>query len=160
MQRQRSWLDRQRFRPQQWSTQPSWRTYGTEGGSRWNGFEGVRTPDGLPPEILMVPLPGHTHGNAGIAVYTSGRWKFLAADAYFHAGEMASTPVCPPGLRFYQWMMELDRDARLHNQDRLRALARGSRDVDIFCSHDIAEFEQLSGRSAGIPAEGFATPRL
>ncbi len=158
--RQRSWLDRQRFRPQQWSTQPSWRTYGTEGGSRWNGFEGVRTPDGLPPEILMVPLPGHTHGHAGIAVYTSGRWKFLAADAYFHAGEMASTPVCPPGLRFYQWMMELDRDARLHNQDRLRALARGSRDVDIFCSHDIAEFEQLSGRSAGIPAEGFATPRL
>jgi hypothetical protein len=27
------------------------------------------------------------------------------------------------GMRFYQWMMEVDRKARLLNQDRLRALS-------------------------------------
>ncbi|WP_243733012.1 MBL fold metallo-hydrolase [Luteimonas yindakuii] len=152
---QRSWLDRQRFRPQQWSSQPRWRTYEPDSGGRWHGFEGVRSPDGLPPEILLVPLPGHTHGHAGIAIDAGERWKFLAADAYFHIGEMEATPGCPPGLRFYQWMMELDRDARLHNQDRLRALCRDARDIDVFCSHDIAEFELLSGRSARLPGEGF-----
>src|SRR3954470_24803836 len=29
---QRTWLDRQRFRPQQWSTRGNWRTYGADGG--------------------------------------------------------------------------------------------------------------------------------
>ncbi len=31
---------------------------------------------------------------------------------------------CTPGLRAYQWMMEVDRKAWLHNQDRLYALSR------------------------------------
>ena len=157
---QRSWLDRQRFRPQQWSSQARWRAYAPGTGESWNGFGGVRSLDGVPPELLLVPLPGHTYGHAGIAVASGARWKLLAADAYFHAAEMDATPSCPPGLRFYQWMMELDREARLRNQDRLRALRRETRDIDIFCSHDIAEFERLSGRSAAIPAYGFeAQPR-
>ena len=32
------------------------------------GFDGVRQLEGLPPEILMVPMPGHTWGHAGVAV--------------------------------------------------------------------------------------------
>jgi glyoxylase-like metal-dependent hydrolase (beta-lactamase superfamily II) len=154
---QRSWLDRQRFRPQQWSSRQRWRTY-TPSGESWHGFEGVRRPDGLPPELLMVPLPGHTHGHAGIAIDRGDRWQLLAADAYFHAGEMQARPCCPPGLRFYQWMMELDRGARLHNQQRLRDLVRHDAGVEVFCSHDVAEFERLAGRSARLPVEAFAAP--
>ena len=37
-------------------------------GERWFGFECVRDLAGLPPEILMVPLAGHTVGHAGIAI--------------------------------------------------------------------------------------------
>ena len=153
---QRSWLDRQRFRPQQWSSRQRWRTYdpGTE--TRWMGFDGVRDLAGVPPEILLVPLPGHTHGHAGIAVDTGPRWQLLAADAYFHAREMDARPNCPPGLRFYQWMMELDRDARLRNQQRLRDLRHGNADVELYCSHDVEEFERLSGRSARLPAHAMA----
>lgn len=154
---QRSWLDRQRFRPQQWGSRERWRTYRRSGGEAWMGFDGVRALDGLAPELLLVPLPGHTHGHAGIAVDTGSGWKLLAADAYFHEHEMNLAPRCPPGLRFYQWMMELDRDARLRNQERLRALRAGDAGVTVFCSHDIAEFERLSGRAAQLPAEAFVS---
>jgi hypothetical protein len=61
-------------------------------------------------------------------------------------------PHCTPGLRFYQWMMEKDRRARLHNQARLRTLKRaeGQR-VRITSSHDLQEFEQLAHRPAYQP---------
>lgn len=154
---QRTWLDRQRFRPQQWGSRERWRTYPRSGGEAWMGFDGVRALDGVAPELLLVPLPGHTHGHAGIAVDTGSGWKLLAADAYFHEHEMNLAPRCPPCLRFYQWMMELDRDARLRNQERLRALRAGDAGVTVFCSHDIAEFERLSGRAAQLPAEAFVS---
>jgi hypothetical protein len=68
-------------------------------------------------------------------------------------------PGCTPGLRFYQWMMEKDRRSRLHNQARLRALARDAegRSVRLYCSHDLTEFERLAGRPAGEPAAALAT---
>lgn len=54
---QRTWMDRQRFRPQQWSTRGQWRTYDGAAGEHWMGLECVRDLHGLPPELLMVPLP-------------------------------------------------------------------------------------------------------
>jgi glyoxylase-like metal-dependent hydrolase (beta-lactamase superfamily II) len=153
---QRTWLDRQRFRPAQWSTRDDWRAYTVIDGGTWFGFEHVQSLDGLPPEIVLVPLIGHTHGHAGVAVNTdAGGWLLQAGDAYFFHAEMdTQRPWCTPGLRLYQTMMEKDRQARLTNQRRLRALRRKhGRDVQIFCSHDVVEFEQLAGRSARIPAE-------
>jgi len=150
---QRTWMDRQRFRPQQWSCRDRWITYRDEG-ERWFGFAQAQSLRGLPPEILLVPLIGHTLGHAGIAVRCAGRWHLLAADAYFYFAEMDPHPRCTPGLRFYQWMLEKDRRARLENQQRLRALrADHGNDVEVFCSHDVSEFERLAGRPAGIPAE-------
>jgi glyoxylase-like metal-dependent hydrolase (beta-lactamase superfamily II) len=151
---QKTWLDRQRFRPQQWSTRANWRVYSPEAGEPWFGFERVRALDGIPPELVMVPLIGHTYGHAGVAVHRGDRWLLQAGDAYFFHAEMdPQRPRCTPGLRFYQWMMEKDRAARLRNQRRLRALNRKhSGEVTIFCGHDIREFERLSGHSARVPA--------
>lgn len=150
---QASWLDRQRFRPAQWSSRKRWRVYDAVAGEAWMGFDAVRGLHGLPPELLMVPLPGHTHGHAGVAVDTGQGWQLLAGDAYFHEREMRTRPGCPPGLRAYQWMMELDRPQRLRNRQRLRALRQGNaHTVTLFSSHDVAEFEQLSGRAAHVPA--------
>lgn len=152
---QKTWLDRQRFRPQQWSTSSNWIVYSADAGERWFGFERVRALDGLPPEIVFVPLIGHTFGHAGVAIDRGGEWLFDAGDAYFFHREMdARRPYCTPGLRFYQWMMEKDRKARLMNQERLRALkrARGS-EVDLFCSHDVGDFTRLARRSPEVPTE-------
>jgi glyoxylase-like metal-dependent hydrolase (beta-lactamase superfamily II) len=150
----KSWLDRQRFRPQQWSTRDNWQGYTSADGSSWFGFEHVHALEGVPPEILLVPLIGHTHGHAGIAVRTGANWVLLAGDAYFFHAEMDPVrPWCTPGLRAYQVMLEKDRQARLQNQRRLRQLKRQhGTEVEIFCSHDVREFEQAAGRPAGVPA--------
>lgn len=150
---QHTWMDRQRFRPQQWSTRGQWRTYDSTSGAAWMGLECVHDLQGLPPEILLVPLPGHTFGHAAVAVRTPERWLLLAGDAYFYHREMDPQPYCTPGLRFYQWMLEKDRTARLHNQQRLRALRQQhGAEVEVFCSHDVVEFERVAGPPARLPA--------
>ena len=144
----RTMLARMRYRPPQWSTRAHWRTYPRATGERWFGFDSVRDLAGLPPEILLVPLVGHTLGHAGVAVDQGrGGWLLQAGDAYFYHAEMNERPRCTPGLRFYQWMMEKDRKARLANQSRLRELkrARGG-SVRVLSSHDVAEFEQVARR--------------
>ena len=141
---QSSWLDRQRFRPQQWSSQSRWMTY-EPSGETWYGFEAVRAATELADEILLVPLPGHTMGHAGIAVKQSDGWLLHAGDAYFFQGEMnVEKPTCTPGLSAYQTMMEQDRSLRLYNQHRLRRLARDhASEVTVFCAHDPRELEAL-----------------
>ncbi|HLS86057.1 MAG TPA: MBL fold metallo-hydrolase [Burkholderiales bacterium] len=156
---QRTVLDRMRYRPQQWSTQPNWRTYEYGRGERWNGFAAVRDLEGLPPEILLVPLAGHTFGHAGVAIRRRDGWLLDAGDAYFHYAEMDPQPRCTPGLRFYQWMMEKDRHERLGNQARLRTLAaEKAGEVRIFCSHDPLEFELLTGRPLHQPPSAARRP--
>ncbi len=143
---QTTWLDRRRFRPQQWSTQPHWVTYPMpRGGSRWFGFECVRDLEGLPPDILLVPLVGHTQGHSGVAVQLSDGWLLHAGDAYFYHEEMnPNRPRCTPGLWAYQELMQKDGRLRKLNQERLRELVRRhDRDVRVFCAHDAREFERL-----------------
>jgi len=138
-------LDRRRYRPRQWVHEAHWETYPVPRGERWYGFDAVRELSGLPPEVLLVPLAGHTLGHAGVALYSEGRWLLHAGDAYFFHGEMnLSEPHCPPVLRAYQTLMEKDRKLRLHNQERLRELVRlHSDEVTVFCAHDAEEFEWL-----------------
>lgn len=135
-----------RYRPSQWDDVQSWKYYAA-GGEPWFGFEAVRDLDGLPPEILLIPLVGHTRGHAGVAINTPEGWLLNAGDAYFYRHEMDAQYSCTPGLRAYQWMMEVDREARLHNQERLRGLSRDrSSQVQMFCSHDAVEFETFASK--------------
>jgi glyoxylase-like metal-dependent hydrolase (beta-lactamase superfamily II) len=143
---QLTWLDRRRFRPRQWSTQPHWVTYPMpRGGDRWFGFECVRDLEGLPPDILLVPLVGHTLGHTGVAIQQSDGWLLHAGDAYFYHEEMnPQRPRCTPGLWAYQELMQKDGRLRRLNQERLRELVRRhDRDVRVFCAHDAVEFERL-----------------
>lgn len=153
-------LDRMRYRPQQWSSRAVWRGYSGTSGESWRGFECVRDLPGLPPELLLVPLVGHTLGHAGVAVQLPQGWLFYVADAYFYHAEMHAEPRCTPGLRLYQTMMEKDRPLRLHNQQRLRELARSHSDIALFCAHDVQELERMSGRSSRSPAQRSPTSGL
>jgi glyoxylase-like metal-dependent hydrolase (beta-lactamase superfamily II) len=158
---QSTFLDRARYRPQQWSTQANWRTYEPNEGADWFGFSCVRELDDLAPDILLVPLIGHTHGHAGVAVRTREGWQLLAGDAYFDGREMnLDRPRCTPGLRFYQWMLEKNRRARLGNQQRLRELKRARldhADLVLFSSHDPRELERLAGHGLDTPANDLRT---
>jgi glyoxylase-like metal-dependent hydrolase (beta-lactamase superfamily II) len=156
---QRTWMDRQRYRPQQWAARTNWCEHSSSRGERWFGFDCVRNLPGVPPEILLVPLRGHTFGHAGVAVQTGSEWLLQAGDAYFYHAEMdLERPRCTPGLRFYQWMLEKDRAARLGNQRRLRQLKRehGS-SVRISSSHDVLEFGAMAQRALDRPIGRLAT---
>ena len=136
-------VPRNRYRPRQFDQITSWRRYGPQG-EPWFGFEAVRDLEGLPPEILLVPLPGHTWGHAGVAIDTGSGWLLHAGDAYFYRGEMrAPARQCTPGLAAYQTMMEVDRKLRFANQARLRRLSIDERErVTLVCAHDPVEFER------------------
>jgi len=145
----KGFVPRHRYRPAQFNEVRNWRRYGATG-EPWFGFDAVRGLEGLPPEILMVPLPGHTWGHAGVAIQRPEGWLFYAGDAYFYRGEMRQAKrECTPGLRGYQTLMEANRELRLVNQERVRRLSVERRDdVTVFCAHDPVELERCLAGAA------------
>jgi glyoxylase-like metal-dependent hydrolase (beta-lactamase superfamily II) len=158
--KRQGFIARRRYRPAQWHEVRDWRTY-AGAGEPWFGFDSVRSLDGLPPEILMVPLPGHTWGHAGVAVQSDRGWVLNAGDAYFYRRELdADRRRCTPGLRVYQRMMDTHRELRFANQERLRQLKRDhGGDLTIFCSHDAKELDSLQKLNPG-PREPGASETL
>jgi glyoxylase-like metal-dependent hydrolase (beta-lactamase superfamily II) len=140
----RGLLRRMRYRPEQWAGSGEWREYKVSG-ENWFGFEAVRDLQGLPPEILLIPLAGHTLGHCGVAVQEDGRWLLHAGDAFFFRGEMdPNHPTAPPGAAFYERMMQMNGKLRDENQRRLRALIAEQRaDVTVICSHDAMQLQQM-----------------
>ena len=121
----------------------NWNTYYTEG-EKWFGFEAVRELKGLPPEILLIPLAGHSPGHSGVAVQTDQGWLLHAGDAYYFKGELEQDYSCPWQLRYFQKWIETGHKMRTLNLLRLRDLAAsGAKDMTLFCSHDPDEFWQL-----------------
>lgn len=146
--------ERNRYRSAQWAHGPQWVTHGADG-EDWYGFRAVRDLPGLPPEILLVPLAGHTRGHSGVAVRVDDgprQWLLHAGDAYFFRGQVdRDGPPTPKGLGFFQRLVDTDRATRLANQSRLRDLAHGHGDVAVFSAHDPTEYDRLrgSGSAAG-----------
>lgn len=134
--------DRLRYPPCHLDHGPKWHTH-TVDGDDWFGFESVRVLPGVDPEVLLIPLVGHSRGHSGIAVRDGDGWLLHCGDAYFHRNEVATPPSCPPGLRYFQAAMAADNGARRNNQERLRELARDhGAEVRIFCAHDPVELER------------------
>lgn len=144
-QQRHSWLARERYRPAQWSGSSGWAGYHSQG-EKWYGFDAVSALRGLPPEILLVPLPGHTQGHAGVAISQPQGWMLHGGDAWFYRDEMdRQKPHCTPGLRFYQWMMATDNATRHRTQEQLRTLFRRyHHEITFFCSHDAKELTAFS----------------
>lgn len=136
-----------RYIPAHIAHDPKWYPHDVEG-DEWKGFEAVRAIPGLDPEILLIPLPGHSRGHSAVAVREGDGWLLHCGDAYFFHGEMRSPPTCPPGLRFFQTAVGFDGKARRQNQERLRELAaRHGDEVRLFCAHDVTELRALQGQS-------------
>lgn len=133
-----------------WKHQPRWVTHGA-GGEEWFGFESLRIVPGIDAEILLVPLLGHTRGHTGVAIKTDEGWLLHCGDAYFHHGQVATPPSCPPMLRFFQTLTASDNKARKANGERLRELAaRHGDEVTLLCSHDPHELEREQARPAAV----------
>lgn len=135
--------ERLRYVPAQWAHGPKWVRHRVEGDA-WMGFEAIRAIPDLDPEVLLVPLTGHTRGHCGVAVRPSGEgWMLHCGDAYFFRGEIETPAHCPMGLMAFQSLMQVNGPQRLHNQRRLRQLkATHGDELALFCAHDPVELSR------------------
>jgi glyoxylase-like metal-dependent hydrolase (beta-lactamase superfamily II) len=137
--------ERKRYRPQQWAHGPSWVTHGG-GGEPWMGFEGVKPLPGLGPDILRVPLPGHTRGHCGYAVRGERGWLLHAGDAIMDRRELGFWRHPPVALRAYLRAVAVDLPARKRTRAALaRCHQEHGHEVDIVCTHEAAALEERRG---------------
>lgn len=141
-------LERKRYCKAHFQHEPKWALYEPRG-ERWFGFEAVRQLEGLPPEILFIPLRGHSRGHSGVAIDTGQGWLLHAGDAYFHHAEMGPDKRrCPPLLDVFQRIVEVDGRERMKNQMRLRTLIHENRgELSVFSAHDALELERCRERT-------------
>lgn len=135
-----------RYRQEQLQGPIRWEPYDINEGESWYGFDTVREFHGLPPEILLVNLPGHTRGHVGVAVESPDGWILHAGDAYYHYTDLneglPGMPKPPPGLRFIQWMSHIDSRRARQTQVNLRKL-RHELAIRIICGHDGSEWDKV-----------------
>jgi glyoxylase-like metal-dependent hydrolase (beta-lactamase superfamily II) len=135
---------RGRYIPGHWRHEPRWQLH-DDGGEGWFGFAGVQQLL-ADPDVLLVPLPGHTAGHTGIAVRTADRWLLHAGDAYFFHGQLDTPPHAPIVMSLFQRRVDTDRSLRRENQERLRRLrADHGAEVTIFNGHDPVDFDRTVG---------------
>ncbi|MBI5365767.1 MAG: MBL fold metallo-hydrolase [Planctomycetes bacterium] len=156
-----SFTERRRYRPVLWEHGVRWSLHdpGTE---EFCGIPGAFAPAGFPPEVRIVPLPGHSRGHCGVAVKLdgaegatggtgaaggAGRWLLHAGDAYVFRDEM--DPVrqrCPLGFRIFQRWIQADGRARITSQAALRRVANdAAAGVFVMNAHDTRYYTELTG---------------
>jgi glyoxylase-like metal-dependent hydrolase (beta-lactamase superfamily II) len=157
-----TFMENARYRPSQLAHGPAWETYDALG-EPWRGVPAVRQLDGLPPEILALPMHGHSRGHASIAVDTGRGWLVHAGDAYFHRSvmERGDASATPWALRWIERLIAVDYESVRANHATLAELAKRD-DVTVFSAHDPVEYELLraaSGRAASWEENGSARAR-
>jgi glyoxylase-like metal-dependent hydrolase (beta-lactamase superfamily II) len=128
-----------RYRSAHFAHQPKWKIHQVEG-ETWNGFEAVRALELSLPEVLLIPMIGHTRGHCAVGVKGSDGWLLHCGDAYFYRDEKLTPPNCPQTLKQFQSILAVDDTQRKNNQSRIQTLAKEHPEIRIFCAHDPAEF--------------------
>lgn len=130
-----------RYRPAHWP--PRAEVHGhVPGEGRWYGFEGVVDLSQLAPGLLLVPLPGHTAGHAGVALPSEGGWLLHAGDAAHSAASLLPGGA-RPGLHLRQGLLAHDTAALRRTQRGLSALATDAQEIRILTAHDRGSWERL-----------------
>ncbi len=157
----RSFKAKHRYLPVMWAHNPTFETYSEEG-EPWMGFEAIRALRGLPPDILLIPLFGHTLGHCGVAVRDQQGWLLHAGDAYFDPREVnGPRRQCAPLVGLFQACVQTRRGERLRNQARLRALTATHPEIRVFSAHNPFEYLEAIGRPdpVGLAHSGRPAPR-
>ena len=129
------------YAAEHWAHQPRWVLH-TWQGERWFEFDCIRVLEGVRPEILLVPMPGHTRGHCGVAVKTTEGWLLHCGDGYIFRGDVK--PEYGRGSR-PRWMEPLARRLFPH-VPRLQALVRHhGHKVQLCCAHDALELSEFQG---------------
>lgn len=131
------WLERRRYRRAQWAHGPRFREY-TYGTDRWEGFR-AHPLDHVIEGMVLVNLPGHTAGHAGVLVPGDDDEKDVlhAGDAFYHRGQLDPSVGRPRLLAIPERLMALQPAAVELTHAGLAALADRHREsLDVVCAHD------------------------
>jgi len=128
---------RARYLPLHWAHEPVWAPFEFRGDTMF-GFD-TATLDGLPPEIKMVSLPGHTVGHCGVLIEANGTATMHAGDAFMEIQEMVD-PAHKPSFatRMHHRFFDDDPITARATRDKLRAAVRDHRGAfALVGSHDV-----------------------
>jgi glyoxylase-like metal-dependent hydrolase (beta-lactamase superfamily II) len=138
---------RDRYRKCHFSHGPKWVIHEAVSDVKWFGMECIREIPGLPPEILLVPLRGHTLGHCGVAVDSGDGWIMHCGDAYYVKEELRQKGRPSIGVRVFRRMAHIDFAQAMHNIDTLKRIMREHGDeVTLIASHDQYEYRNIFGK--------------
>ncbi|GLQ31031.1 MBL fold metallo-hydrolase [Litoribrevibacter albus] len=134
-------LERWRYLPTHWQHSAKWKLHSFTGGL-WKGFEfSPLFPEN--DDILLVNLPGHSRGHAGVAIRKGSDWLLHCGDAV-----LSATQIKTPNDYSFNTLLSASIDCcradRLHSLKRLRELAQQKDEkIEFTCSLDPDSFYQM-----------------
>lgn len=139
--------ERARYRQCHFTHRPRWEAYAEITGQTWFGMDCVRDLRGLPPEILFVPLPGHTRGHSGVAIDTGQGWLLHCGDAYYVKHEVREDVPTPRGVKAFRRLAHRNIFKAMLQIERIQeVLKKGQGAIKIIASHDQFEYAALFGK--------------
>ena len=138
---------RDRYRECHFSHDPKWVTHDAVSTEKWFGIDCIRDIPGLAPEILLVPLEGHTYGHTGVAVDIGSGWILHCGDAYYIKEELRQKGKVSIGVRGFRRFAHTDITKVGRALEMLKRLMREHGDeVTLIASHDQFEYRNLFGK--------------
>ncbi len=126
-----------RYLPVQFAHDVAWRPCAAFGRD-WFGLPAAELPLAVETTVLLVALPGHTHGHCGVAVRDGRRWLLHAGDAYYLRVELETDGHPVSALAAARADDDPLRRATL---EHLIRLSRDCGDeITLFGYHDFSEF--------------------
>lgn len=146
--RPQNYKERDRYRRCHFEHGPQWVTHAGISDQPWFGMACMRDLQGLPPEIVLVPMPGHTRGHCGVAVDKGDGWLLHCGDAYYFKDEVRMDKSIPLAHKLFRRLAHCDYIGAMHQIDRIREVWGKNGDVlNIMASHDQFEYMDLFGRA-------------
>lgn len=127
--------------------EPKWVTHDIFSKESWFGMDCMRELPGLPPGIVLVPLPGHTRGQVGVAVSNGDGWILHCGDAYYVKEELREVGKAPIGTRAFRRFAHCDHAQAMRSIAELKRVLREHGDeVTTVASHDQFEYRNIFGK--------------
>lgn len=131
------WIERRRYRRAQWAHGPRFTEY-SYGTDRWEGFR-ARDLGHVAAGMILVDLPGHTIGHAGVLVPGDDDQVDVlhAGDAFYSRSQLDAAAGGAGLIAVPERLLALQPDAVALTHAGLSALARRrGPTLDVVCAHE------------------------